>query len=268
MTNVEEKTRTTSTKEDQQFGPWLRATSDRPPRKTVVLVPGLHQKNCGAPDQDAPPQYQAETVPAGSNDDRGNYGKETEDTQQNLDHVMEIEPNPVFPNPDLLKKSTDEFFNAQLKEIDQAINYIPCGEKTNEHNPGQSYEENSNISHGAKSVGLPTHQMSPFSSPCRRPLGDISNGPQNKQDQASKQVMKPKWKKLAQAHKPTSEPTETIQSHKRDLVLLDEDPIHGKRIRAVPDQCFIGSSPNIQDSMEYMTTSLSAEAGFQPCRKP
>lgn len=128
--------RSTSTKEDQQFGPWLRATSDRPPRKTVVIVPGMHQKNRGDSDHEAPPKSQSETAPVGPNDDRGIHGRGTADTEQNLDQDMEIELNPVFPNPDLTKQSTAEIFNAQLKEIDQAINYIPFVEKTNDQFSG------------------------------------------------------------------------------------------------------------------------------------
>ncbi|GMY26984.1 hypothetical protein FCV25MIE_22226 [Fagus crenata] len=228
----------------------------------------MHQKNRGDSDHEVPPKHQSETAPEGSNDDRDNHGRGTAITEQNQNHDMEIELNPVFPNPDLIKQSIAEIFNAQLKEIDQAINYIPFGEKTNEQISGQRYEENSYTIQGAKSVGSPTHQMSPSSSPCRRPLGDISNGAHNTPVQASKQGLKPKWKKLARAHKPTSDPTATVQSHKRDLLLLDEVPTHGKRIRAGPDQSFFESFPTIQDTVEYMATSLSAEAGPQPCRKP
>ena len=96
----------------------------------------MHQKNRGDSDHEAPPKSQSETAPVGPNDDRGIHGRGTADTEQNLDQDMEIELNPVFPNPDLTKQSTAEIFNAQLKEIDQAINYIPFVEKTNDQFSG------------------------------------------------------------------------------------------------------------------------------------
>ena len=97
---------------------------------------------------------------------------------------MEIEHNPVFPNPDQVQKSNVESFNDQLKEIDQAINYMPYGENTPEQNSGQYCNDNFLIHHGSKSVGPKSHAVSPFASPTRRPLKDISNGPCNNLNQS------------------------------------------------------------------------------------
>jgi hypothetical protein len=101
-----------------------------------------------------------------------------------------------------------------------------------------------------------------YPSPSRRPLGDISNGP------SSIQVQKPKWKKLARAHKPTSEPPAKAQPHKRDLLLIEEDPVHRKRLRAGLDQCNFGNTLTIENTLECMSTKMSAAAVSQPCRKP
>jgi hypothetical protein len=110
----------------------MRATSDHPPHKTVVIVPGNLPKGRGKPDRDEPPNHQAETAPADLNGDRCEHGRSLDDTTNNHESEMEIKQNPVFPIPDLVQKSTVEIFNDQLKEIDQAINYIPYGDNNTE----------------------------------------------------------------------------------------------------------------------------------------
>jgi hypothetical protein len=128
--------RNTSAKEEQQFGAWMRATLDRPPRKTIVIVPGNHPKGREKPDRDEPPNHQAETALAELNGDRCEHGRGPNDTENNHESKMEIEQNPGFPIPNLVQKSTVEIFNDQLKEIDQAINYIPYGNNNTEQLAG------------------------------------------------------------------------------------------------------------------------------------
>ena len=160
---------------------------------------------------------------------------------------MEIEHNPVFPNPDQVQKSNVESFNDQLQEIDQDINYVPYGENTPEQNSGQYCNDNFLIDHGSKSVGPKSHAVSPFASPTRRPLKDISNGPCNNHKPKSSTT---KWKKLARAHKPTSGPPTIAQPLKRDLMLIGEDPTQGKRLRAALDQCNFGNTYTIDNTQE------------------
>ncbi|GMY35275.1 hypothetical protein FCV25MIE_30517 [Fagus crenata] len=92
---------------------------------------------------------------------------------------MEIEHNLDLPIQDQVQKSNAATFNDQLKEIDQAINYIPYGENTTEQDSKLSYIDNLQTEHGPKLAGPKAVSVNCFSSPSRRPLQDISNGPSN-----------------------------------------------------------------------------------------
>jgi hypothetical protein len=124
----------------------------------------------GKTDRDAPPKHQAESTPAGSNDDRGNQGRGTEDTEHNQDHDMENRAKSGLSKPDLHEKSTAEIFNDQLKEIDQAINYIPSGDQITEQILGQRYED-SNITHGAKVSGASNSSNEPVIQSMSKTIG-------------------------------------------------------------------------------------------------
>ena len=178
---------------------------------------------------------------------------------------MEIKPNLGFPNSDLVQKSNVEIFNDQLKEIDQAINHIPYGEKITEQVLDLPYAQNPSLKCDATPAGPPAKNTNPLSSPNRKPLGDISNGPNTTKELRPSTT---KWKKLARAHKPTSASPTIVQPHKRDLLLVDENPVHGKRLRTGPDQCNFGNTLTIDNTLENMQTKISAVADSQPCRKP
>jgi hypothetical protein len=257
--------RQSSDKKEYQFGAWLRATSDHPPYKTVVIVPGNQPKCRDKSTRNEPPKHQPATETEELTSDRCENGKSPDNTVDDPEYEMEIEHNPVFPILDQVQKSNAEIFNDQLKEIDQAINYMPYGENTTEQNSGQSCIENLLIDHGLKSAGPKAHSVSLFSSPTRRPLKDISNGPCNNQEPKSSIT---KWKKLAIAHKPTSGPPTIVQPLKRDHLLIEEDLVQGKRLRAGLDQCNFGNTFTIDNTLECMPTKILAAAGSQPCRKP
>jgi hypothetical protein len=257
--------RNSSTKEEYQFGAWLRATSDRPPRKTVVTVNGNQPKGKEKQTREDRHNHQATPKTAVPNSDESNNGKDPDVTENDLGIDMEIEPNPVFPNSDMVQKSNDEIFNDQLKEIDQAINYIPYGEQITEQVLESPYIQNHSLKCDATPAGPPTKNTGLLSSPKRRPLGDISNGLNTTQDRRPSTT---KWKKLARAQKPTSASPTIAQSHKRDLLLVEENPVHGKRHRTGPDQCNFSTTPPIDNTLENMHTKISAAADSQPCRKP
>ena len=257
--------RNTSAKEGQQFGAWLRATSDRPPHKTVVIMPGSQPTGRGRANHADSSNHKVETAAADLNDSRSENGTNPYEAPSNLEVDMEIEQNPVFPKPDLVQKSTTEIFNDQLNEIDLAINYLPYGEKSKEINPGQSNITKPILDNGTKSNGALSHNHSPFSSPSRRSLEDISNGLVSKQAQKKSTT---KWKKLARIHKPSNGSLAINQPLKRDLLLIEDEPVHGKRLRAELNQCNFGNAYTIENALECMSTNITAVAGPQPCREP
>ena len=257
--------RQSSDQKEYQFGAWLRAFSDRPPHKTVVIVPENQPKGKEKPTRNEPSNHQPATEKEELTSARCKNGKSPENTEDNPEYEMEIKHNPVFPNPDQVQKSNAEIFNNQLKEIDPAINYMPYGENTLEQNLGQYCNNNFLTDHGSQSTGPKSHAVSPFANPIHKPLKDISNGPCNNQKSKPSTT---KWKKLARAHKPTSGPPTIAQPLKRNLMLIEEEPTQGKRLGAALDQCNFGNTYTIDNSLECTPTKILVAAGPQPCRKP
>ena len=257
--------RQSNDQKDYQFGAWLRASSDHPPHKMIVVVPGNQPKSREKPTNDKPPNHQPAAEPEELTRDRNENSKNPENTEKNPKIDMEIEHNPGFPNPNQAKKSDAEIFNDQLKEIDQAIQYMPYGENIPEENSGHFCNEIFLTDHGPKPAGQQAQSVSPFTSPTRRPLKDISNGLCNNQKNKSSTT---KWKKLARAQKPTSSPPISAQPFKRDLMLIDEGPTQGKRLRATLNQCNFDNTNIIDNTLAGTLMKILAEAGPQPCRKP
>ena len=263
--------RQASNKQEYQFGACLRAISDRAPHKTMVIVPGnqpkSRDKSCrqDPPCRKDPPQHQPTAEAEDLTRNQREIGKTTDNTEEDLENEMEIEQNSGFPIPDRIQQSNAEIFNNQLKEIDQAINYMPFGENIPDQNHELSYTENFQLEHGPKSAGPKVNSMNNLSSPSRRPLQNISNGPCKHQEPKPSTT---KWKKLARAHKPISGPPTIVQPLKRDFMLIEDDPVQGKRPKAGLDQCNFGTTFTIDNTLDCMTTKITAEAGSQPYRKP
>uniref|UniRef100_A0A2N9G219 Uncharacterized protein n=1 Tax=Fagus sylvatica TaxID=28930 RepID=A0A2N9G219_FAGSY len=222
-----------SAKDEYQYGAWLRASSDRPPRKTVVTVPGNQPNGRDKSKHPEQPNHHDATETNDLSCDRSEKGKNPENTVYDLENDMEIEENPSFPFQAPGKKSDNDIFNDQLREIDQAINYKPNEEHVSEQVSDLINSSISTTNQVQEAVGATAKNMSPLPNPSRRPLADISNGPITTPNHRSTST---KWKKLARAHKPIRESSPKVQPQKRELLFTEADTAHGKRLRAVPDQ--------------------------------
>ncbi|GMY33359.1 hypothetical protein FCV25MIE_28601 [Fagus crenata] len=254
-----------SAKEEYQYGAWLRASSDRPPRKTVVTV--LRNQPTGRDKSKHPehPNHHAAMATDELNCDRSEKGKNPENTVYDLENDMEIEENPGFPFQAPGKKSDADIFNDQLREIDQAINYKPNEVHVTEQVSDLIISSIPTTNQGQEAVGATAENMSPLPNPSRRPLVDISNGPITNSNHRSTST---KWKKLARAHKPINDSSPKVQPQKREFLFTEEDTTHGKRLKAEPDQCNFVSALTIDNTLDYISLNTSAAAVSQPCRKP
>ena len=94
-----------------QFSAWLRASSDHPPRKTVVLVPGNQLKGC-----DKVPRIEPHHHPTTDTSKMHTSSPSTngipDSTPINLESDMEVEPNPGVTDPFYFQKSNIAAFNA------------------------------------------------------------------------------------------------------------------------------------------------------------
>ncbi len=200
--------------EEFQFGAWLRASSDRPPRKTAVTVSGILPMGREKPPNEPRRNPTPETSEPQASPHRHNQVPDC--MQPNLETDMEVEQNPEITDCTPPRKSTMDLFNAQIREIDQAINYIPEKITTEEQNPVLVHNFPSQLN----AITTPCAQlMQPESTP-RPPLGDISNGPINPTDPKQSTT---KWKKLVRAH--NTKTTEPSQAHslKRSVAQTEEE---------------------------------------------
>ena len=243
-----------------QFGAWLRASSDRPPRKTVVTVPGnLTSEQGKSTSEDSwrhpMPTTSEPQAPPDCHD------RVPEFTPPNFETDMEVEqnPGPKYFTPQC--KSTLELFNDQLREIDQAINYIPEKDIVEDQIPALVHDFPTHT----PAVLTPSPQFMQSDPLPRIPLGDISNGltspPRPKRNTA-------KWKKLARASNTRSAGPSQAHSLKRAVVFIEEEPGSERKKRAATSQCAYGSKLNAGDVCESNAVKISAEAGYQPCREP
>ncbi|GMY06405.1 hypothetical protein FCV25MIE_01644 [Fagus crenata] len=97
---------------------------DRPPRKTVVVVPGIQPR--------ARPKFAWGCQPDKATPATSKLSSPTKETEQVPEYVhennvldMEIEENPGIPKMVFSEKSNAEIFADQLREIDEAICYVP-----------------------------------------------------------------------------------------------------------------------------------------------
>ena len=209
--------------EEHQFGAWLRASSDRPPRKTVVMVPGHQPKggekeprteSCHHPTSEKTESHKPQPATDGAPDS----------TPINLEADMEIEPNPGTTDLFCFQKSNITDFNAQLYEIDQAINYVPEKEKLKENILVPPMPSTLNMEKENNIREPPMHCDEEFLP--RAPLCDISNGPLVHVDPKKKAV---KWKKLACEHMPSALGPIQAQSPKRNVSYEEGDLVQKKK---------------------------------------
>ena len=246
--------------EEFQFGAWLRASLDRPPRKTVVTVPGnLTSERGKFTSEDSwrhpTPTTSEPQAPPDCHD------RVPEFTPPNLETDMEVEQNPGPTDFTPQCKSTLELFNDQLREIDQAINYIPEKNIVADQIPALVHDFPTHT----PAVMTPSPQSMQSDPLPRIPLGDISNGltspTRPKRNTA-------KWKKLARASNTRSASPSQAHSHKRAVVFIEEEPGSERKKRAATSQWAYGLELNAGDVCEANTVKISAEAGYQPCREP
>ena len=245
--------------EDFQFGAWLRASFDRPPRKTTVTVPDNLPRGREKPPNES--RRNPTLAPSEPQASPHRHNQVFDSMQPDLETDMEVEQNPGNTNCTPPRKSTIDLFNDHLCEIDQAINYIP--EKVNIE------EQTSVLVHNFPSqlnaIKTPSAQiMQPDSIP-RTPLGDISNGLTN--PTSPKQGIA-KWKKLARAH--NTRTTEPSQAHslKKAVAQTEEELGSGKKKRETFCQSTHGTNLCIGDVLELNSVKISAAARYQPCRGP
>ena len=255
------KKKTAGSSEGFQYGAWMRADLDRPPRKTVIVVPGNKprektkiakesQARPMAPPCSGPhcPMPEPEPTPAIPFED------------QVLD--MEFEHNPGFPESIPPQKSKADIFAEKLHAIDEAINYLPNLDGPKSPNPGHGFTIFEHQS-CASSVGPGSPQISVTP---RVTLGDITNGPPG--NNSSPRVRTSKWKKLARAHQPTTGVSVSTCSLKRHPPSEDPDTFQEKKKKLVPVHNATSGSPHTMVVLDGTLEEISAEAGFQLCWKP
>jgi hypothetical protein len=248
--------------EERQYRPWLKASTERPPRKTEVMVHGSSPKErSGIPRKDPgkPPAEQAAVPPPVPPE----TGRGSENPPENPDFEMEIEPNPGFTNQGQFPNPTPENFEARLHEIDQAIKFFPLQESPAVNIPPQVNslllgQENtpraSLLQHGPILTNRP-----------RGTLEDISNI--SRPNKSSPNPKTAKWKKLARAHNTISVSTEHIQPLKRGNLEMEQHSSHGRKKRIIQTQNAYDDAQTTNGNLESDSIEILAEAVFQPCQK-
>uniref|UniRef100_A0A2N9I518 Reverse transcriptase domain-containing protein n=1 Tax=Fagus sylvatica TaxID=28930 RepID=A0A2N9I518_FAGSY len=149
---------------------WLRASFDRPPRKTTIMVPGNLPRGREKPPNES--RRNPTLAPSEPQASPHRHNQVLDSMQPDLETDMEVEQNPGNTDCTPPHKSTIDLFNDHLCEIDQAINYIPEKVNIEEQIPVLVHNFPSQLN----AIKTPSAQiMQPDSMP-RTPLGDISNG--------------------------------------------------------------------------------------------
>jgi hypothetical protein len=270
--------------EEQQFGPWLRASTERPWRKMEVKVEGIV---CPPPSKHKTPPhtqprshtrpppttstpYTSPIIPPSPPNNHNPLSPtppqttndtppcsipppipvpETTQTPVPVDFMtdMEVEENPVSTPFCLTKPNRKEdIFESQLREIDSAINYLQKEKECTLISPDR--EINAKISLPPTNISGPNPNSGSHAI-----LGDITNITQPTSSGSKAHSAKRSWKKLARAQ-PNNEapPLEPMQT-KRTFLYLDENTPH---VGNPKKQCGV------------YVDMISAEVAEQPRRKP
>jgi hypothetical protein len=157
--------------EEFQFGAWLRASSDRPPRKTVVTVPGNLTSARGKSTSDDSWRHPTPTTSEPQAPPEC-HTRVPEFTPPNLETDMEVEQNPGPTDLTPQCKSNLDFFSDQLRAIDQEINYIPKRYIMEDQIPDLVHGHPNHM----PAVAISSPQLMQSTPLPRTPLGDITNG--------------------------------------------------------------------------------------------
>jgi hypothetical protein len=263
--------------EDQQFGPWLRASNERPWRQTEIRIEGIlrppppqskqpkqappppppnpfsshTQINVphppiipiappSPPHQPSPNPYHTTTLPQQYNTPSPPQTAAPVDhpplTNDDYPTNMELEENPGYVPIFSEKIKQVDDFESQIREIDQALNYV-----------------SPNLEIFPKPIPLPKPNLSPSQHTPRVVLGDVTNKKEAHVGEKKLPVAKRSWKKLARS-----------QGISEDRFL---DPINIKRSsNSLEDNNQI--SPCLKKQCGANSMSISAEAVVQPRRQP
>jgi hypothetical protein len=253
--------RNSKTPEEFQYGAWLRAEMDRPPRKTVVVVSGIQPR---ARPKSAWGSQSGKATPAPSRP-----SSPTKETEQVPEYVhennvldMEIEENPIFPKMVSSEKSNAEIFADQLREIDEAICYGP--------NLATPKSINPNMVNPACETPYSDTLVTPKSpvplEGLRGVLNDITNGPPR--TTSSPKTRTAKWKKLARAQSTKPVNADPSCHQKRSPLMLDPYTIKEKKKKFEQADSGDGTFLLTEMVMQSNVEEISAEAGLQLCRQP
>ncbi|GMY32904.1 hypothetical protein FCV25MIE_28146 [Fagus crenata] len=235
---------------------------DRPPRKTVVVVPGNLPRARSKPTWEHQPR---DPTPAASGPQSPTSVFATASDPSTPDHAvldMEIEENPGIPSVTIPHKSNSEKFADQLREIDEAINFIPIVDSPKSTTPNLA---------NSSSEALPVDsnvltKSPPQSAKPRGILSDITNGPSD--NRSTPKPRTAKWKKLARAHVTNTKTADLNCPLKRSPLLLDPDPIQGKKIKPGYEGSKDSTSFHREVILCSLSDEISAAAGIQRCRQP
>ena len=249
--------------EERQYGPWLRASTERPPRKTAVMVHGSSSKEGSEFPRKDPGKQPAEQA-ADPHPVPPETSRESENPPENPAFYMEIEPNPGFTNQGQFPNPIPENFEARLHEIDQAINFFPLQESPAVNilpkvNSLMFSQENTPSASPLQHGPLLTNRL-------RGILEDISNNP--RPNNSSPNPKTAKWKKLARAQHIISASTEHIQPLKRGIPEMEQQSSHGRKKRNTHSQNAYADVQATNGTLENDSIEILAEAGFQPCQQP
>ena len=224
--------------EDQQYGPWMRASMDRPWRKVEVKVEGIarpFRKNTTTP-----PPEKSHMPPATAEDQYAD----------SIDHgtlQMEIEENPGLVSINGINRAREnQAFEQQLRDIDAAINF-----------PNQSPIIFATSPEVAKAD--PNSMLFPNIDTTKDPnsqrvfLGDITNRAVPNQNSPTSKSGTKTWKKLARAKGGSATINSGSTLSKRSSVFLDVD---------------MGIEGEYKKQRGANTDAISAEAVQQPRREP
>ena len=122
-----------STAMEHQYGTWLRAGTDQPPRKTVIIVMGW-QANMTSREPPKPTNHTDEEKLTALDQNQPSMLCDQTISVAGEESPMDVEEIIMGQSSTQPRPVNLENFEAQLREIDEAINYIPMQKVSVLHN--------------------------------------------------------------------------------------------------------------------------------------